>query len=275
MTRLKSKRKRFSKRPPDGPFGANAAWIHGGCGTPEYSAYSTAKTLCTNPKNPRWAQYGGRGIEFRFPSFVSFSDHLGRRPAGKVLRRIDNEGHFEIGNVHWTRPKRAETCGSYRKARATTCGHPKHHAKGLCRSCYEATPKVRSRRAAYDAAHYVPTPRKITVRINSCHPDQPHYAFGLCAACYRVSPQGRAVKRRYAASPKGKESSARYAASPENRARQRAYAAARYVSKPRRPRTASADTRIDHTRQRDDASLVITRCHIREQHKRNVRGISV
>jgi len=106
MTLLKSKRKRFTKRPPDGLFGPNCGWIHGGCGTPEYGAYTTAKTLCANPKNPRWAQYGGRGIEFRFPSFVSFLDNLGRRPAGKVLRRIDNEGHFEIGNVHWTRPSK-------------------------------------------------------------------------------------------------------------------------------------------------------------------------
>jgi hypothetical protein len=73
VTVLKRKRKRFSKRPPDGPFGANAAWIHGGCGTPEYNAYAAAKTLCANPKNPRWAQYGGRGIEFRFPCLPRFS----------------------------------------------------------------------------------------------------------------------------------------------------------------------------------------------------------
>jgi hypothetical protein len=106
MTVLRSKRKRFTKGPPDGLFGPNCGWIHGGCGTPEYGAYTTAKTLCMNPKNPRWGQYGGRGIEFRFRSFVSFLEHLGRRPAGKVLRRIDDEGHFEIGNVRWTRPKK-------------------------------------------------------------------------------------------------------------------------------------------------------------------------
>jgi hypothetical protein len=105
MTVRGSKRKRFTKRPPDGPFGPNAGWIHGGCGTREYGAYSTAKTLCANPKNPRWAQYGGRGIEFRFRSFVSFMEHLGRCHAGKVLRRINSDGHFEIGNVHWTRPR--------------------------------------------------------------------------------------------------------------------------------------------------------------------------
>ena len=236
VTRLKSKRKRFSKRPPDGPFGANAAWIHGGCGTPEYGAYSTAKTLCAKHKNPRWGQYGGRGIEFRFPSFASFLAHLGRRPAGRVLRRIDNEGNFETGNVRWTRRKSAETRGSHRKARATTCGHSKHHAKGLCRSCYEHTPKVRARRAAYDAAHRIPTPRKIAVRINSCHPERPHYAFRLCVACYRISPEGRAVRRRYEASPKGKKARAHYAATPESRARQNAYSAARYVPRPLRPR---------------------------------------
>jgi hypothetical protein len=73
-----SKRKQLSERPPDGIFGTNARWIHGGRGTPEYSAYTTAKTLCANPKNPRWLLYGGRGIEFRLPSFAEFLQHLGR-----------------------------------------------------------------------------------------------------------------------------------------------------------------------------------------------------
>ena len=81
-------------------------WIHGGCGTPEYNAYSAAKTLCTNPKNPRWMRYGGRGIEFRFSSFGSFLEHLGRSPAGKVLDRLNREGHFEIGNVYWRSKRR-------------------------------------------------------------------------------------------------------------------------------------------------------------------------
>lgn len=203
-------------KPPDGIFGADGRWAHGCYQTPEYRSYVNAKTLCRNPKNPQWRFFGGRGIEFRLPPFAVFLEHLGRRPAGKILDRIDRDGHFEIGNVYWRRKRRksAKNRKAHRKARATTCGHPKHHAKGLCRSCYEATPKVRARKSAYYSAHYVPTPRKIAVRINSCgHPDQLHYAFGLCAACYRISPQGRAVKRRYAASPKGKKSIARYAAS--------------------------------------------------------------
>ena len=233
-----SKRKRFSKRPPDGPFGPNCGWIHGGCGTTEYIAYVGAKTRCQNPKNPQWPHYGGRGIEFRLPSFAAFLEHLGRRPAGKILGRIRNDGHFEIGNVCWTtRRKSSKNRKAYRKAQATTCGHSKHHAKGLCRSCYETTPKVRARKAAYATGRYVPTPRKIAVRINSCgHLDQPHYAFGLCVACYRISPEGRAVRRRYETSPKGKKARARYAATPKSRAYQAAYSAARYVPRPPRPR---------------------------------------
>lgn len=102
-----SKRKRFSKRPPDGPFGANAAWVHGGCGTKEYSAYRTAKTVCANSKNAQWPRYGGRGVEFRLPPFAMFLEHLGRAK-GRVLDRIDRDGHFEIGNVYWRRKRRTK-----------------------------------------------------------------------------------------------------------------------------------------------------------------------
>jgi hypothetical protein len=217
-TKVKSKRKRFSKRPPDGPFGANAAWIHGGCGTPEYSAYTAAKTLCTNPKNPRWGQYGERGIEFRFSSFPSFLEHLGCRPTGKVLDRIDRDGHFAPGNVYWRRkrPKKRRT--------------PKAKARKAARIAVEKTPRVKP--------------------VNVCgHPDRPHYAFGLCDACYRISPERRAVRRRYNDSPKGKETRARYAASPKNRAGQRAYAAARYVPRPRLPAVPSNAKEISDTPQ--------------------------
>jgi hypothetical protein len=238
---MMSRRKSFGKqtpKPPDGPFGENGSWVHGCAYTPEYRVYISTKSRCVNPKNPQWRYYGARGIEFRFPSFPVFWKYMCPRPAGMILSRIRNDGHFEIGNVHWTTHREsAKNRRIYRKARATTCGHPKHHAKGLCRSCYEATPKVRARRAAYDAAHRIPTSRKIAVRINSCgHLDRPHYAFGLCVACYRISPEGRAVSRRYGASPKGKKARALYAATPESRARQNAYSAARYVPRPPRPR---------------------------------------
>jgi hypothetical protein len=218
-------------KPPAGPFGENAGWIHGFSRTPEYACFIQTKSRCVNSKNSEWRYYGARGIGF--PSFTVFLEHMGRRPAGKILGRIRSDGHFEPGNVCWTtRRNSAKTRRVHRKARVTACGHPKHHAKGFCRSCYELTPEIRARKAAYAAAHHVSTPR--AVRINSCHPDRPHYAFGLCVACYRRSPEGRAVRRRYETSQKGKETRACYAATPRSRAYQAAYAAAHYIPRPRR-----------------------------------------
>src|ERR1700757_4436212 len=104
-------------RPPDGIFGANCTWVHGCYRTSEYRTYICTKSRCVNPKNPEWQYYGARGIEFRFRSFVEFRDHLGPRPAGMILGRI-NDGHFEIGNVCWTtRRKSAKTRKAYRKPR--------------------------------------------------------------------------------------------------------------------------------------------------------------
>lgn len=80
--------------------------IHGGCTggqpSPEYQAYKNAKQRCTNPKNPTYPVYGGRGIEFRFSSFVEFIEHIGKKPSPELsLDRIDVNGHYEIGNVRW------------------------------------------------------------------------------------------------------------------------------------------------------------------------------
>jgi len=77
---------------------------HGMTGTPEWSAYKDARHRCRNPKNKRYADYGGRGIEFHFESFEEFLEELGRRPEGTSLDRINNDGHYEKGNVRWATP---------------------------------------------------------------------------------------------------------------------------------------------------------------------------
>ncbi len=70
--------------------------------TPEYKAYCRAKMRCVNPKAPRYADYGGRGIEFRFKSYTEFLNHIGRKPTPQhSLDRINNDGHYEVGNVRW------------------------------------------------------------------------------------------------------------------------------------------------------------------------------
>lgn len=70
--------------------------------TPEYVAYAQAKRRCRNPDYPRYRNYGGRGIEFRFKDFEEFFKELGTRPSRKhSLDRINNDGHYEKGNVRW------------------------------------------------------------------------------------------------------------------------------------------------------------------------------
>lgn len=75
---------------------------HGACHTREYQAYSKAKSRCVNPDHPRFADYGGRGIQFNFHSFEEFIAEIGPRPSNvHSLDRRDNNGHYETGNVRW------------------------------------------------------------------------------------------------------------------------------------------------------------------------------
>ena len=65
---------------------------------------TAAKQRCTNPDDPGYPHYGGRGIEFRFPSVTEAGlwvmDNLGLEKP-KELDRIDNDGHYETGNIRW------------------------------------------------------------------------------------------------------------------------------------------------------------------------------
>jgi hypothetical protein len=71
--------------------------------SPEYESYTQAKARCNNPKHHAYKRYGGRGIEFRFTSYEEFLSAAGRRPTPKhSIDRIDNDGHYEAGNVKWS-----------------------------------------------------------------------------------------------------------------------------------------------------------------------------
>ena len=76
---------------------------HGMTGTPEWSAYKDARHRCVYATNPRWKDYGGRGVQFLFTSFQQFFSEIGRRPSSDhSLDRIDNNGNYEPGNVKWS-----------------------------------------------------------------------------------------------------------------------------------------------------------------------------
>lgn len=78
---------------------------HGCSGTPEYYAWLNAKDRCYNPNYKFFHRYGGRGIRVHeqwINDFQSFIDHIGPRPSKEYsLDRIDNDGDYEPGNVHW------------------------------------------------------------------------------------------------------------------------------------------------------------------------------
>lgn len=75
--------------------------------TTEYRSYASAKNRCRNPRNDRYASYGGRGIEFRFESFEQFLSVLGIKPTPQhsLDRFPDKNGHYEPGNVRWATSK--------------------------------------------------------------------------------------------------------------------------------------------------------------------------
>lgn len=71
----------------------------------EYTAYGIAKSRCNNPKNIDYDLYGKRGIEFRYTSFEEFLADIGRKPTPQhSIDRINNDGHYESGNVRWADP---------------------------------------------------------------------------------------------------------------------------------------------------------------------------
>jgi hypothetical protein len=101
--------------------------------TPEYAAYCCAKRRCDNPNDHAYKDYGGRDIKFLFESFEQFFAEVGPRPPGKhpsgralySIHRINNDGHYEPGNVKWATDKEQNAPGAHRRIPRTHCrrGH--------------------------------------------------------------------------------------------------------------------------------------------------------
>lgn len=79
--------------------------LTGKSGTHEYKIWNMMVQRCRDSHHPNYRLYGARGIrvcqEWQ-DSFDAFLLHVGKCPAsGYQLDRIDNDGHYEPGNVRW------------------------------------------------------------------------------------------------------------------------------------------------------------------------------
>lgn len=68
-----------------------------------YGSWAAMKGRCTNPNDPSYFRYGGRGINVceKWMKFENFYKDMGDPPKGMSLDRIDNDKGYYKENCRW------------------------------------------------------------------------------------------------------------------------------------------------------------------------------
>lgn len=98
-----------------------------------YLIWKNMRQRCLNPKNKRYADYGGRGIKMCdrwVESFQNFVDDMSPRPSmNHSIDRTDNDGNYCKENCQWAIDI---TQSRNRRVSVRVAFHGNKHIKGLC-----------------------------------------------------------------------------------------------------------------------------------------------
>lgn len=127
--------------------------------TRTYQSWSTMKSRCLRSTDPGYHYYGRRGIKIapEWMEFANFLKDMGKRPEGRTLDRINNDGDYEPRNCRWATPVEQAATQRNSKREQTHCkrGHEftrenTHITKGRYRTCKEC---VRISHRAHSKEH--------------------------------------------------------------------------------------------------------------------------